>query len=141
MIINNISDNPQFYGRRKGRKLSKSSKLAIRNGKDYLIREEDIFNIFHRQNNIVLEIGFGDGENLINSAKMNPYCFYIGADPFLNTTAKCLSKIIQYNLIFIKVCFPSKPSLFKEFGSFSFPRLFYGPQGTWVKIWNRHKNI
>ena len=98
MIIHNLGDNPQFYGRRKGRKLSKSSKLAIRNGKDYLIREEDIFNIFHRQNNIVLEIGFGDGENLINSAKINSNLFYIGADPFLNTTAKCLSKILQYNL-------------------------------------------
>ena len=30
--------------------------------------------------------------------KINPNFFYIGADPFLNTTAKCLSKILQYNL-------------------------------------------
>ena len=91
-------DNPQFFGRRRGRKLSISSQLAMKDGKDYLIKEEDISNIFYYQKNIILEIGFGDGENLINSAKINPYCFYIGADPFLNTTAKCLSKIIQYNL-------------------------------------------
>ena len=98
MNINNFIDNSQFYGRRRGRKLSKSGQLAIKEGKDYLIKEEDIFNIFQYQKNIILEIGFGDGENLINSAKMNSDFFYIGADPFLNTTAKCLSKIIQYNL-------------------------------------------
>ena len=98
MKSRNFIDNPQFYGRRKGRKLSKSSQLAFKDGKDYLIKEEDISNIFHHQKNIVLEIGFGDGENLINSAKINSNFFYIGADPFLNATAKCLNKILQYNL-------------------------------------------
>ena len=98
MNIHYFDDNPQFYGRRKGRKLSKSCQVAIINGKDYLIKEEDITNIFRRENNIVLEIGFGDGENLIKSAKINSNFFYIGADPFLNTTAKCLSKILHYNL-------------------------------------------
>ena len=98
MDINIFTENPQSYGRRKGRKLSKSGQLAIRDGKDYLIKEEDIPNIFHNQKYIVLEIGFGDGENLINSAKINPNFFYIGADPFLNTTAKCLGKILQYKL-------------------------------------------
>ena len=98
MNINSFIENPQFYGRRRGRKLSKSSQLAIKDGKNYLIKEQDIFNITHYQRHIVLEIGFGDGENLINSAKINSNYFYIGADPFLNTTAKCLSKILHYNL-------------------------------------------
>ena len=43
--------------------------------------------MFQLKNNIILEIGFGDGENLINSAKQNSNFFYIGADPFLNATA------------------------------------------------------
>ena len=98
MNIHSFTGNPQFYGRRKGRKLSKSGQFAIKNGKDYLIKQENISKIFHYAKEIVLEIGFGDGENLINSAKINPNVFYIGADPFLNTTAKCLSKIFQYNL-------------------------------------------
>ena len=98
MNINNFIENPQFYGRRKGRKLSKSSQSAIIDGNDYFIKVEDISNIFNSQKHIVLEIGFGDGENLINSAKANPNFFYIGADPFLNTTAKCLSKILQYKI-------------------------------------------
>ena len=98
MNIDCFIENPKFYGRRRGRKLSKSSQLAIKDGKDFLIKEEDISNIFHYQKNIVLEIGFGDGENLINSAKINSNFFFIGADPFLNTTAKCLNKILLYNL-------------------------------------------
>ena len=37
--IHTFNGNPHFYGRRKGRKLSKSSQAAIRDGKDYLIKE------------------------------------------------------------------------------------------------------
>ena len=87
-----------FYGRRKGRKLSKSRQLAIVNGKKFIIKKEDLANIFHSKKNIILEIGFGDGKNLINSAKINPNIFYIGADPFLNTTAECLNKLLVFNL-------------------------------------------
>ena len=98
MNTNCFIENPKFYGRRKGRKLSKSGQLAIKKGKDYFIKIQDINNILNSQEYVVLEIGFGDGENLINSARINPNFFYIGADPFLNTTAKCLSKILQYNI-------------------------------------------
>ena len=98
MNIRSFSQNPQFYGRRRGRKLSKSAQLSMKEGKDLFIKEENIPNIFNLQKYIVLEIGFGDGENLINSAKANPNFLYIGADPFLNTTAKCISKILQYNI-------------------------------------------
>jgi len=96
--IHSFTETPQFYGRRKGRKLSKTAQLAIKNGKDYLIKKENISDVFYSQKYIVLEIGFGDGENLINSAKINSNYFYFGADPFLNTTARCLTKILKYNL-------------------------------------------
>ena len=98
MNVQSFIENSQFYGRRRGRKLSKSGQLALKYGKDYLIKEDEISNIFNHKKHIVLEIGFGDGENLINSAKLNTNFFYIGADPFLNTTAKCLGKILKYNL-------------------------------------------
>ena len=98
MNIHSFTETPQFYGRRKGRKLSKTAQLAIKNGKDYLIKKENISDVFYSQKYIVLEIGFGDGENLINSAKINSNYFYFGADPFLNTTARCLTKILKYNL-------------------------------------------
>ena len=92
--IHNSKDHPRFYGRRKGRKLSKSGQLAIKHGAKYLIKKENLPNLFDSEKCIVLEIGSGDGENLINSAKANSKIFYIGADPFINTTAKCLNKLI-----------------------------------------------
>ena len=85
-----VRDNNNLY-------LTSSRTLQSHTNFD-LLEIENISKIFRYQNNIFLEIGFGDGENLINSAKTNPNCFYIGADPYLNTTAKCLSKILQYDL-------------------------------------------
>ena len=98
MYNHDLNNIPKFHGRRKGRKLSKSNQLALKIGDRYLIDKEDFKDVFLCKKNIILEIGFGDGENLINSAKQNSNFFYIGADPFLNTTAKCLSKIIKYSL-------------------------------------------
>ncbi len=98
MNINNFRESPIFFGRRKGRKLSKSGQLALKEGKRYIIQKNDLNNIFNSKKYIILEIGFGDGVNLINSAKTNSDIFYIGADPFLNTTAKCLEKIIKYDV-------------------------------------------
>ena len=95
---------PRFYGRRKGRKLSKSGILALKVGSKYIL-EYDKFseNFLNFKDKIILEIGFGDGKNLINSAKQNPDTFYIGADPFLNTTVKCLKQILENNLNNIKI--------------------------------------
>ena len=90
---------PRFYGRRIGRKLSKSGILALKAGSKYILQydkfSEDFLN-FNKK--IVLEIGFGDGKNLINSAKQNPETLYLGADPFLNTTVKCIKQILENNI-------------------------------------------
>ena len=98
MNINDFREGPIFFGRRKGRKLSNSSQLALKEGKRYFIQKEDLNNILKSKKNIILEIGFGDGDNLINSAKTNSDIFYIGSDPFLNTTTKCLKRIIKCNI-------------------------------------------
>ena len=95
---------PRFYGRRIGRKLSKSGILALKAGSKYILQydkfSEDFLN-FNKK--IVLEIGFGDGKNLINSAKQNPEILYLGADPFLNTTVKCIKQILENNINNIKI--------------------------------------
>ena len=141
MIINNFIDNPQFFGRRRGRKLSISSQLALKDGKDFLIEEEDISNIFHYQNNIVLEIGFGDGENLINSAKINSNFFFIGADPFLNTTAKCLSKVLQYNLKNIVIWPDDVRKIIKFFPNNSISEIKVLFPDPWPKIKHQKRRL
>ena len=91
-------ESPRFYGRRKGRRISESGILALKKGSKLIIEFENFFETFFiDKKKIILEIGFGDGENLVNSAKKNPDTFFLGADPFLNTTVKCIKQILKSN--------------------------------------------
>ncbi|MDC0093559.1 tRNA (guanosine(46)-N7)-methyltransferase TrmB [Alphaproteobacteria bacterium] len=94
----------RFYGRRKGRKLSETNVLALKEGSRYLIKTynfclnkklvfEDLCGF--KPKKIILEIGFGSGENLIKSAKLNSDILYVGADPFLNTNARCIKELLK----------------------------------------------
>ena len=47
--IHNFIESPIFYGRRKGRKLSKSDQIALNEGKRYLIKKEDLSKIYRGQ--------------------------------------------------------------------------------------------
>ena len=86
-----------FYGRRKGRKLSKnkihilnsiSSEIVIsENDNDFLVKNNSYRNF--------LEIGFGSGENLLHLAKKFPKAKFYGAEPFINSYVRVLDKIIR----------------------------------------------
>ena len=104
MNFTSNEESPRFYGRRKGRRISETGILALKQGSRFIIECENFFETFFSdKKKIILEIGFGDGENLINSAKANPDTFYLGADPFLNTTIKCIKQILKSNLKNIKI--------------------------------------
>ena len=83
------------------------NQLALQEGAKYLIKNSDFSLtskliledlVEFKPTEIILEIGFGSGENLLKSAKMNPDVLYLGADPFLNTTVKCIKQILENNL-------------------------------------------
>jgi len=102
----------RFYGRRKGRKLSDANSLALELGKNFILQKSDFSEkskslseklLGIKLEKIVLEIGFGNGENLLNSAKKNPETFFLGADPFLNTNAKCIREILNNKLMNVKI--------------------------------------
>ena len=102
----------RFYGRRKGRKLSAANSLALELGKNFILKKSDFSEkseslseklLGIKLEKIVLEIGFGNGENLLNSAKKNPKTFFLGADPFLNTNAKCIREILNNKLMNVKI--------------------------------------
>ena len=114
--MNNLSFNKKFrfYGRRVGRKLSKANSLALKQGeKDYLIKLKDMkkeqpkifpLDLFQpKSKKIIIEIGFGSGTNLINSAIKNSEISYIGADPFLNTTARLIRDLFNNKITNIKI--------------------------------------
>ena len=99
-----FKETPRFYGRRKGRKLSRSGILALKEGANHIIELENISEIFSKhKEKIILEVGFGNGENLIKSAKINTDTLHLGADPFINANVKCMKQILTNNLTNIKI--------------------------------------
>ena len=74
MYNHDLNNSPIFYGRRRGRKLSKSSQTALQNGRKFIIDKEDLEFVFICKNQIILEIGFGDGER---SAALISILFWI----------------------------------------------------------------
>ncbi|MDF3047754.1 MAG: hypothetical protein K0R73_872 [Candidatus Midichloriaceae bacterium] len=53
--------------------------------------------------NIILEIGFGNGDFTAQVARANPANLYIGAEPFLNGVASLLKKMQDANIKNIKI--------------------------------------
>ena len=94
--------------------MSKANSLALRQGeKDFLIKLKNInkeqssifpLDLFQpKSKKIIIEIGFGSGVNLINSAIKNSEIFYIGADPFLNTTARLIRNLFNNKITNVKI--------------------------------------
>lgn len=104
-----VKDSPKFYGRRKGRKLSATAKMALESGENYLIKSKNQTHYFselfrsNKKQKIILEIGFGNGDNLVELAKEYPEKLYIGAEPFLNSAVQCIQKLKKYNIENVKI--------------------------------------
>jgi tRNA (guanine-N7-)-methyltransferase len=106
----------RYYGRRISKRLSPSlNKIFENNYKNYSI-DEDILKIISNQKidkkyNLskdfkkhIIEIGFGDGDNLLSQTQTNKDTHYIGCEVFINGLGKVLKKIIDLNLNNIKLC-------------------------------------
>ena len=50
-----------------------------------------------------LEIGFGDGERLIDQASQHPDVAFLGCEPFVNGVAKAVAAIADHGLTKLKV--------------------------------------
>jgi tRNA (guanine-N7-)-methyltransferase len=91
-----------IYGRRKSRPLNSGRKLAMDNlyptlqiapsllNEDQRLSPNTLFN--KPSSSLWVEIGFGDGEHLIEVIKRDPKKAYIGIEPFINGMASFLYK-------------------------------------------------
>ena len=87
-----------FFGRVKSRKLSSSNILLTKKFlKKFTIKK----NIF-RKKKIVIEIGYGMGENLLNLANKNKEKIFIGIDPFQNGLANIAKEVFKRKIKNIK---------------------------------------
>ena len=106
----------QFHGRRITKKLSLSSIELIKSEFKKYSLDEDVISLLNKKKNnlnlslnnnfkkIVIEVGFGNGDYLINNAKKNPHILYIGSEVYINGIAKVLKYIVNSNTNNIKLC-------------------------------------
>ena len=102
--INGLSlaqSDQRFYGRRRGRPLSKTLQRLLYETLSQLRLDPDISpaNQFeHDPADVFLEIGFGGGEHLAGLAFAKPDAGFIGAEPFVNGVATMLRHIDEQGL-------------------------------------------
>lgn len=89
-----------FYGRRKTKPLKNAQTILYQKLLPQLLLDiktpapKDIHKIFkHQTNQIILEIGFGGGEHMVQRAGEMPEAGFIGCEPFINGMGKALSAI------------------------------------------------
>ncbi len=100
-----FKNQKQFYGRRKGRKISsKNFKLVKDFSHRFYLQDDQIFQLELRgYNQNILEIGFGNGDNLVNMSLKQPNNLFFGCDAYYNGCAKLLKQIVNKNIENIKI--------------------------------------
>ena len=128
-----------FYGRRKGRKISSTNlKLVEDFSHTYYLREDQIYNLKPNENTKnILEIGFGNGENLVNLSLNNPNDLFIGCDAYSNGCAKLLKKIVNKNIKNIKIWPDDIHLIINKFKRNFFDLIFILQPDPWPK--KKHK--
>jgi tRNA (guanine-N7-)-methyltransferase len=91
-----------FYGRRQSRPLKEHQKNLLNTlYKTIKLDQENLPTSF--PNDLIFEIGFGSGENIIHQARKHPLALCIGCEPFINGVAALLHKIDEENIENIRI--------------------------------------
>ena len=108
------------FVRRSGR-LTKSQKNALQDySSKYLLNTNntntDLKACFDSdQHDVVIEIGFGDGAVLIESALKNPNKNFIGIEVYDSGLGQCLNEIDKYNIKNIRLIYGDAVEVFEQF--------------------------
>jgi tRNA (guanine-N7-)-methyltransferase len=108
------------FVRRSGR-LTKSQKNALQDySSNYILdtnnSNTDLIACFDSdQHNLVIEIGFGDGAALIESALKNPDKNFIGIEVYDSGLGKCLNAIDQHKIKNIRLIYGDAVEVFEQF--------------------------
>ncbi len=87
----------KFYGRRTARSLRLNDQAILKTKEQFLCTPETV------QPETILEIGFGNGEHLLQQTLKQPDKQFIGCDPYINGQVKLLRGIQQDTLNNIKL--------------------------------------
>ena len=133
----------QFYGRKKGRKLSKEkNKIVNLLGPQIFIKKSNLnTTLNHSSEKIYLEIGFGCGENLLNLSKIYPESIFFGAEPYINSYVKLMQKIYKEQIKNIKIWPDDVRLIMSCFENSFFDKIFILHPDPWQKKKHKKRRI
>ncbi len=108
-------DYYKYHGRNITKKLSSSNVRILNDHYSKYSLDKKILNIYSIGSTeqllqsdffkkIILEVGFGDGEHLIECALSNPKVLYVGSEVYVNGVVKVLKKILEHDIKNIRLC-------------------------------------
>ena len=134
-----LKNQKKFYGRRKGRRISSTNLKLLENySNKFYLQEEQICKLAsYEYNKNILEIGFGNGDNLVNMSLNKPSDLFIGCDAYYNGCAKLLKKIVKKNIKNIKIWPDDIHLIIKKFKKSFFDLILILQPDPWPK--KKHK--
>ena len=104
----------------------------------FYLQEDQICKLTpHKYNKNILEIGFGNGDNLVNMSLNKPNDLFIGCDAYYNGCAKLLKKIVNKNIKNIKIWPDDIHLIIKKFKKNFFDLILILQPDPWPK--KKHK--
>ena len=140
----------RFYGRRIAKKLSNNSIQDINNYFNSNSFDEEIINCFNKKKTIktdnvfkktIVEIGFGNGEFLINQAKENEDTLYIGCEVYLNGFSRVLKYKYNNNIENIKICSVNFIYLISVLENLSIDKFYFINPDPWPKVRHNKRRV
>ena len=134
-----LKNQKKFYGRRKGRRISLMNLKLLENySNKFYLQEEQICKLVpYEYNKNILEIGFGNGDNLVNMSLNKPNNLFIGCDAYYNGCVKLLKKIVNKNIKNIKIWPDDIHLIIKKFKKNFFDLILILQPDPWPK--KKHK--
>jgi tRNA (guanine-N7-)-methyltransferase len=137
-----------FYGRRKGMPLKKGRAESLERALNEFSLPSDVldaeiidpvklFGDFAPQE-IAFEIGFGNGEHLVEQAARNPHVGFIGCEPFINGVSAAAKQVVERDLKNIRFYADDALPLLSKFTSGSLSQIFLLFPDPWPKT-RHHK--
>ena len=131
-VVKNLNKR-SYYGRVKSRNLSEEKISFLQN---YVISNKITQDIFLRKN-LIIEIGFGSGENILELSRKFKNKTFIGIEPYLTGACNLAKKIHEKKIRNVFIYPYVYEKFIEEFPNFTFNELFILHPDPWPK--KKHK--
>ena len=140
----------RFYGRRVAKKLSDKSIESINSYFKSSSFDEEVINSFNVKKSlkidikfqrIILEVGFGNGEFLIQQSNLNKDSLFIGCEVYLNGFSRVLNKINDRQINNIKICSINFIYLVQALKNETIDQIYFINPDPWPKAGHNKRRI